>query len=84
MTTFRTIIIHIKTFSLLAQMVKNLPAIWETWFNPWVGKISWRSKWQPTTVSMPGESCVQRSLVGYSLRGCKESDSAEQITLSLS
>ena len=44
MTTFMTIIIHIKTFSLLAQMVKNLPAIWETWFNPWVGKISWRSK----------------------------------------
>ena len=46
MTTFRTIIIHIKTFSLLAQMVENLPAIWETWFNPWVGKVSWRSKWK--------------------------------------
>jgi len=31
-----------------------------------------------------GESCLQRSLVGYSLRGCKESDTAERITLSLS
>ena len=31
MTTFMTIIIHIKTFSLLAQMVKKLPAIRETW-----------------------------------------------------
>ena len=25
--------------SLVAQMVKNLPAMWETGFNPWVGKI---------------------------------------------
>ena len=31
MTTFMTFIIHIKTFSLLAQMVKKLPAIRETW-----------------------------------------------------
>ena len=28
--------------SLVAQMVKNLPTIWETRFNPWVRKISWR------------------------------------------
>ena len=25
-------------------------------FNPWVGKISWRKKWQPTPVLLPGES----------------------------
>ena len=25
--------------SLMAQMVKNLPAVWETWSDPWVGKI---------------------------------------------
>ena len=25
--------------SLMAQTVKNLPAMQETWFNPWVGKI---------------------------------------------
>ena len=24
--------------SLVAQMVKNLPAMWETWFDPWFGK----------------------------------------------
>jgi len=28
--------------SLVAQKVKNQPAIWETWFNPWVGKVPWR------------------------------------------
>ena len=35
-------------------------------FNPWVGKISWRRKWQPTLVFLPGESHGQRSLEGYS------------------
>ena len=35
-------------------------------FGPWVGKISWRRKWQPTPVFLPGKSPKQRSLVGYS------------------
>ena len=35
-------------------------------FDPWVGKISWRRKWQPTPVVLPGESHEQRSLVSYS------------------
>ena len=36
-------------------------------FNPWVGKIPWSRKWQPTPVFLPGESCGHKSLVGYSL-----------------
>ena len=39
-------------------------------FNPWVRKILWRKKWQPTPVLLPGKSHGQRSLVGYSLWGC--------------
>ena len=35
-------------------------------FNPWVGKIPWRRKWQPTPVSLPGKSRGQRSLAGCS------------------
>ena len=35
-------------------------------FSPWVGKIPWRRKWQPTSVFMPRESYGQRSLAGYS------------------
>ena len=35
-------------------------------FNPWVGKIPWRRKWQPTPVFLPGKSHGQRSLAGYS------------------
>ena len=47
------------------------------WFNLWVGKIPWRRAWQPTLVFLPGESHGQKSLVGFSLCGCKESDMAE-------
>ena len=32
------------------------------WFDPWVGKIAWRRKWQPTPVLLPGKSQGQRSL----------------------
>ena len=35
-------------------------------FNPWVGKIPWRRKWQPTPVFFPGKSHGQRKLAGHS------------------
>ena len=34
-------------------------------FNPWVGKIHWRRKWQSSPVFLPGKFYGQRSLVGY-------------------
>ena len=37
----------------------------------------WRRKWQPTPIFLPGKSHGQRSLVGYSPWGCKESDMTE-------
>ena len=49
----------------MAQMVKNVFAMQETWFDPWVGKIPWRRTWQPTPVFFPGESHEQGSLEGY-------------------
>ena len=48
-------------------------------FNPWVGKILWRRKWQPTPVFLPGKSHGQRSLVGYSPCSLKELDMTEWI-----
>ena len=36
---------------LVAQLVKNLPAMQETW----VGKVPWRKERQPTSVFWPGE-----------------------------
>ena len=47
--------------------------------DPWVGKIPWRKKWQPTPVFLPGESHRQRSLAGYSPQGRKESDTTEPL-----
>ena len=43
-------------------------------FNPWVRKVPWRRKWQPTPLFLPRKSQGQRSLAGYSPWGCKESD----------
>ena len=40
-------------------------------FDPWVGKIHWRRKWQPTSVFLPGKSKGQRNLMGYSPWGHK-------------
>ena len=40
-------------------------------FEPWIGKILWRRKWQSTPVFLPGKSHGQRSLMGYSPWGCK-------------
>ena len=36
--------------SLVAQLVKNLPAVQETQFDSWVGKIHWRRDRPPTSV----------------------------------
>ena len=109
--------------SLVAQMINNLPAMWENWVHPWVRKISWRRVWQPTPIFLhrespwieePGElksmvlqkvghdwankhTCIvqlsvlwsflfvqtpngQRSLVGYSPWGHKESDITEWLS----
>ena len=63
--------------SLVAQTVKNLPAMQKTW----VGKIPWSRTWQPTPVFLPGESHGQRSLAGYSPWGHKESDMTEWLSL---
>ena len=47
--------------------------------DPWVGKILWRRKWQPTPVLWPRKFHGWRSLVGYSPWGHKESDTTEQL-----
>ena len=49
-------------------------------FDPWVGKIPWGRKWQPTLGFLPAKFHRQRSLVGYSLWGLEESDMTEQLS----
>ena len=62
---------------LMAQTIKNLPAMQETWVQSRVGKIRWRREWQPTPVFLPGEFHGQGSLVGYSPWGRRASDTTE-------
>ena len=63
--------------SLVAQMVKHLPTMWETQ----VQSLGWEDplerKWQPIPVLLPVESHGWRSLVGYRPWCCKESDMTE-------
>ena len=73
--------VHLAQYFLVAQMVKNLPAIREPGFDPWVGKVPWRRKWQPTPVFLLGESHGRRSLEGHSLWGLKELDTTEQLAI---
>ena len=49
--------------------------------DPWIGQIHWSRKWQPTPVFLPGKFHGQRSLVGYSPRGHKKSDTTEHKTI---
>ena len=65
------------------SMVKNLPAMQETWVG--VENIPWRRKCQPkpTPGLLPGEPHGQRSLAGYSPWGHKESDMTEHTCSSL-
>ena len=64
-------------------MVKNLPAMQETRFRCQDREDPLEKEWQPTLVFLPGELHGQRSLVGYSPWGCKESDTTEKLTLLL-
>ena len=68
--------------SLVTQMVKNLSAMWETRVQSLGQEIPQRREWLPTPVFLPGESHGQRSLVGYSPRGLKESDMTKRLTFS--
>ena len=62
-------------------MVKNLPAMQETWVPSLGQKIPWRREWLPIPVFLPGEFHGQSSVAGYSPWGRKETDTTEQLIL---
>ena len=63
--------------SQLSQWVKNPPAVLETQVRSLGQEDPLEEAWQPTPVSLPGDSHGQRSLEGHSPRGRKESDTTE-------
>ena len=63
----------------MAQWQRIHLAKQETLFDPGVGKIPWRKKWQPNLVFLPGKSHGQNSLASYRPWGGKESDTTKHI-----
>ena len=59
--------------------MKNMPVMQETQVRSLGQEVPWRRKWLPTPVFLPGEFQGHRSLVGYSPRGHKESDTTERL-----
>ena len=66
--------------SLIAQTVKNLPSMRETWVRSLGQEDPWRREWLSTPSYFPGKSHGQRSLVGYRPWGHKELDMMELLT----
>ena len=65
------VVLVVKNLNASAGDVRDVGSI------PGSGRFPWRRAWQLTPVFLPEESHGQRSLVGYSLQGCKESDMTE-------
>ena len=65
--------------SLVSQMVKNLPTMWETW----VRSPGWEDPLEKGTAASP-VIWPEESHGLYNLWGCKESDATEHLSLSLS
>ena len=66
--------------SLVAQMVKNLPAMQETWVQSLGLEDPLEKEWLLTPIFLPGESHGQSSLAGYSPRGHREANITERRT----
>ena len=68
--------------SLVAQKERICQQCRGMEFNPWVGKIPWR-EWLPTPVFLPEEFHGEKIPASYIPCGGKESDTAEQLVLSV-
>ena len=65
---------------LVAQAVKNLPAMWETWVQIPGLEDPMEEAMATTPLFLPGESPWTEEHGGYSPYGCKESDTTEHST----
>ena len=84
------IIVYIHVLTILITFILGLPRWFcgkestckfgRQRFSPWVRKIPWRWKWQPTPGFLPGKSHGQKRLVGYSPWGHKVLDTTERLS----
>ena len=63
----------------MIQTVKNVPAMQETWVQSLGREYPLEKGMVTHSSNLPEEVHGQRSLVGYSPWGCKESDMTEQL-----
>ena len=80
MNTYIRCIYNVYTHSRgfpIDSVVKNPPAVQETWVRSWVGKISWRRPWQPTPRFFPAESPWTEEAGGIQVHGVTELDTTE-------
>ena len=63
----------------MAQLVKRLPTMQETWVQSLGREDLLEKEMQTTPGFLPGKSHGWRSLVGYRPWGCKESDTTERL-----
>jgi len=68
--------------SLVAQMVKNLPAMWETWVRSLGQEDPLEEEMVTPSSILPGKSHGQRSPAGYSPWGCSRTRPSDWITSS--
>ena len=61
----------------MAQRVKHLPVVWETWVRSLGQEDPLEKEMATHSNNLPGKSQGQRSLGGYSTWGLKESDMNE-------
>ena len=73
------ILLVLVVVSLLAQMVKHLLSMQETWVQSLDQEDHLKKGTDPTPALLPGKSHGQRSLIGYSPWSRKESDTTEQL-----
>ena len=78
-TLFDIPLVSVLSFPCGSDCKESACDVGDLGFNPWVGKIPWRRKWQRTPVFLPRKFHGWRSLVGYSPRGHKESDTTERL-----
>ena len=64
-------------FYLITQIIRNLPAMWETWIQSMGEEDSLEKEISTHPVFLPRKSQGQRSLMGYSPWGHKEADTTE-------
>ena len=69
---------YLEHASLLAQLVKKPPAMQSPRFNPWMGKIPWRRKWQHSSILAWNIPWTEEPDALQSLWGCKQLGTTEQ------